>query len=163
MSFRKLLHTSDDHALAFLRLVLGVVFFAHGAQKVLGWFGGHGFNATMSSFTGKMGIPAIFAVLAIMAEFLGGIGLILGLLARVAAFGVAINMAVAIAMVHINHGFFMNWTGTQGGEGFEYHLLAIAMAIYVTVHGAGAWSVDHALSRGGIWRSAFGRPFPARV
>src|SRR5690349_22703637 len=97
--FRKLIHTADDPVLASLRLVLGIVFFAHGAQKVLGWFGGPGFQGTIGFFT-SMGIPAPLAFLAMMAEFLGGLGLILGFLSRIAAFGVLCNMLVAIAMVH---------------------------------------------------------------
>jgi putative oxidoreductase len=128
-----------------VRLVLGVLFFAHGAQKALGWFGGPGFSATLAGFTQHMGIPSFLAVLAILAEFLGGIGLIIGLLSRVAAFGIAVNMSVAIAVVHGQHGLFMNWQGSQGGEGIEYHLLVLAITILVMVRGSGAWSVDRAL------------------
>src|SRR5450830_1842844 len=98
--FRKLISTENDAATAILRLALGVVFFAHGAQKMLGWFGGDGFNGTMGFFTKTMHIPALFATLAIAAEFFGGLGLIVGLLSRVAALGIALNMLVAIAMVH---------------------------------------------------------------
>jgi putative oxidoreductase len=144
--FRRLIHTAPDSALTFVRLVLGIVFFAHGAQKALGWFGGSGFDGTMAAFTQRMGIPASFAVLAICAEFLGGIGLILGFLTRVAAFGIAVNMAVAIVKVHAQNGLFMNWQGNQRGEGYEYHLLALTMAILLMVRGAGAGSVDGALS-----------------
>jgi putative oxidoreductase len=143
---RRLLGTVADPALTVVRLTLGVVFFAHGAQKVLGWFGGAGFSATMSAFTTHMGIPAPFAFLAICAEFLGGLGLILGLLTRIAAFGIACNMIVAVLKVHGQNGLFMNWQGHQHGEGFEYHLLALASAILLMMRGAGAWSVDHALS-----------------
>src|SRR5260370_8003329 len=92
---RKLIATNNDAAITILRLDLGVVFFAHGAQKALGWFGGYGFTGTMGFFTGMMHIPAVFAFLAIAAEFLGGLGLILGLLTRVAAFGIFCNMIVA--------------------------------------------------------------------
>ncbi|HST10164.1 MAG TPA: DoxX family protein [Terriglobales bacterium] len=144
--FRKLLATSNDWTLTLLRLVMGVIFFAHGAQKMLGWFGGYGFSATMGFFTNMMHIPAPFAFLAICAEFLGGIGLIVGALTRIAAFGIATNMVVAILMVHSQVGFFMNWTGQQKGEGFEYHLLAIAIAIVLMARGGGAFSVDRALS-----------------
>ena len=144
--FRKLITTDDNPATLILRLVLGVVFFAHGAQKLLGWFGGPGFSGTMGLFTGYLHIPAPFAVLAIAAEFLGGLGLILGFLTRIAAFGIAVNMLVAIAMVHRSFGFFMNWTGTQKGEGFEYHLLVLAMTTYLMIRGAGAFSVDHAIA-----------------
>jgi len=144
--FRKLLGTSDDWVTALMRLVLGVVFFAHGAQKMLGWFGGYGFSGTMGFFTHNMGIPAPLAFLAIAAEFFGGIGLVLGLLSRVAAFGIAVNMVVAVLTVHLPNGLFMNWAGTQKGEGFEYHLLAIALAVAIMVKGGGAASIDRALA-----------------
>jgi putative oxidoreductase len=139
---QKLLKTEADLLLAVLRVVVGVIFIAHGSQKMLGWFGGYGFGATMGFFTKQMGIPAVFAFLAIAAEFFGGLGLILGLLSRVAAFGIGVEMAVAVALVHAQFGFFMNWAGTQKGEGFEYHLLAIALALAVVVKGAGALSFD---------------------
>ena len=143
--FRRLFHTTDDPMLALLRLALGVVFFAHGAQKVLGWFGGTGYAGIMTFFTQNLGIPEVFAVLAVMAEFLGGIGLILGFLSRIAGFGIAIEMLVAVVKVHAPNGFFMNWYGNKQGEGFEFHLLAIAMALFVMAHGAGALSVDRAI------------------
>jgi putative oxidoreductase len=144
--FRKLYATDDNPAAVILRLVLGVVFFAHGAQKLLGWFGGWGFSATMGFFTGMMHIPAPLAFLAIAAEFFGGLGLILGFLTRVAAFGIGMNMIVAIAIVHGAFGFFMNWTGAQKGEGLEYHLLVLAIAAFLVIRGAGAFSVDRALT-----------------
>jgi putative oxidoreductase len=143
---RRLIATNDDTAITVLRLVLGVIFFAHGAQKVLGWFGGYGFSGTMGFFTGVMHIPALFAFLAIAAEFFGGLGLILGLLTRVAAFGIFSNMVVAVAMVHHQFGFFMNWTGAQKGEGFEYHLLVLAITAFLMIRGAGAASIDRMLS-----------------
>lgn len=145
--FEKLIRTNSDVALGIARLVLGIVFFAHGSQKVLGWFGGYGFSGTMGAFTTKMGIPAPFAFLAIMAEFLGGLGLILGFLSRIAAFGIFCNMLVAVLMVHRHFGFFANWYGNQPGEGVEYHLLAMALTILIMVNGAGAFSVDGALSK----------------
>ena len=144
--FRKLINTSDDPAITVLRLVLGVVFFAHGAQKTLGWFGGYGFSGTMGFFTQGMHIPAAFAFLAICAEFLGSIGLLLGLLGRVAAFGICCNMLVAIFTVHWHFGLFANWFGNQKGEGIEYHLLAIAIALAIMIKGSGAFSIDRALS-----------------
>ena len=149
---KKLLATSDDFMLTVLRLVMGVVFFAHGAQKMLGWFGASATllleepYGTMGFFTQQMGIPTALAFLAICAEFFGGLGLILGLLSRIAAFGIICNMLVAIATVHHVNGFFMNWTGQQKGEGFEYHLLAIAIGLAILVRGAGAWSIDRLLS-----------------
>jgi putative oxidoreductase len=143
---RKLIATDNDSATAILRVVLGVIFFAHGAQKMLGWFGGYGFTGTMGFFTGIMHIPALFAFLAIAAEFFGGLGLIFGFLTRIAAFGIFANMIVAIAMVHGQFGFFMNWTGAQKGEGYEYHLLVLAITAFLMIRGAGAASIDRALS-----------------
>jgi len=144
---KALLRTENDIALTIARLVLGVIFFAHGSQKALGWFGGYGFHGTMDFFTHQMGIPAVFAFLDIAAEFLGGIGLILGCLTRIAAFGIACVMLVAVVMVHHNFGFFMNWAGNQKGEGIEYHLLTLAITILLMVKGGGALSVDRAISR----------------
>ena len=146
---QKLLNTSNNVALGMVRLVLGGVMFAHGAQKMLGWFGGYGFTGTMGFFENQMHIPAAFAFLAIAAEFFGGLGLILGLLTRVAAFGIAVNMLVAVVMVHGQFGFFANWSGTQKGEGYEYHLLALAMCAFLMIKGGGAFSVDRKLSLAG--------------
>ena len=145
----KLTATDNATSTTVLRVVLGIVFFAHGAQKMLGWFGGYGFSGTMGFFTGMMHIPAFLAFLAIAAEFFGGIGLLLGLLTRVAAFGIAVNMLVAVVMVHRQFGFFANWSGTQKGEGFEFHLLALAMCAFLLIKGAGALSVDRKLSLAG--------------
>src|ERR1700720_1617019 len=142
---RKLIATDNDAAITVLRLVLGIVFFAHGAQKMLGWFGGYGFAGTMGFFTGLMHIPVPLAFLAIAAEFFGGVGLILGFLTRIAAFGIGVNMLVAIMTVHRFFGFFMNWAGTQKGEGFEYHLLVLAMTAFLMIRGAGAFSADRAI------------------
>ncbi len=138
--------TNDSFTSMMARLTLGLVMFLHGAQKVLGWFGGYGFSATMNFFTGQLHIPALLAFIAIVAEFLGSIGLIAGFLSRVSAFGIAIVMLVAAFMVHSPNGFFMNWAGNQKGEGFEYHLLAIGLALVVIISGAGKWSIDRLLS-----------------
>jgi putative oxidoreductase len=143
---RKLISTDNDSATAVLRFVLGVIFFAHGAQKMLGWFGGYGFSGTMGFFTDVMHIPVLFAFLAITAEFFGGLGLMLGFLTRIAALGIFSNMVVAIAMVHLRFGFFMNWTGAQKGEGFEYHLLVLAITAFLMIRGAGAVSIDRVLA-----------------
>ena len=139
---KKITQTTDCYVATILRLTLGLVMFPHGAQKVLGWFGGYGFSGTYGFFTQKMGIPGVFAVLAIAAEFLGSLGLITGTLTRIAAFGIFCNMVVAILTVHYANGFFMNWFGGQTGEGFEYHLLAIGLAIAIMIKGGGAYSVD---------------------
>ncbi len=146
ITVNKLMGTSNDVALTILRLVLGVVFLAHGSQKMLGWFGGYGFHGTMGFFE-HLGMPAPVAFLVICTEFFGGLGLIVGLLTRIAALGIGVEMIGAIFMVHLPNGFFMNWYGTQKGEGFEYHLLAIATAAALLLRGAGAFSLDRALSK----------------
>ncbi len=133
----KLINTDDDMTSLILRIMLGVVFLPHGAQKLLGWFGGYGFSGTMGFFTDTMGIPAVFAFLAIMAESLGAVALIAGFLTRIAAFGIGSVMTVAVFMVHLPHGFFMNWFGNQKGEGFEYHILAITIALVLVFKGGG--------------------------
>jgi putative oxidoreductase len=143
--FQRLVGTTQDVSLTTLRLVLGVVFLAHGAQKMLGWFGGYGFHGTMGAFT-HMGMPAALAFLIIATEFFGGLGLIVGFLTRIAALGVSGLMVGAVFMVHLQNGFFMNWMGTQKGEGYEYHLLALAIAAALLLRGAGAYSVDRALT-----------------
>ena len=137
-----LFKTNDSSAPLIARLLLGLVMFPHGAQKMPGWFGGHGFTGTINFFTGTMHIPAAFAFLAIMAEFAGSLGLIAGLFSRVAAFGIASVMTVAILTSHATNGFFMNWHGNQKGEGFEYHLLALGLALIALIHGGGKASLD---------------------
>lgn len=144
--FNKLIGTSNDVALTILRLVLGVVFVAHGAQKMLGWFGGYGFQGTVAFFA-HLGMPTAVTVLIMATELFGGLGLIVGFLTRIPALGIACLMIGAVFMVHLPNGFFMNWYGNQKGEGFEFHLLAIAMAAVLLLRGAGAYSVDRALSK----------------
>ena len=143
---KRLMGTSNDVSFTILRFILGVVFFAHGAQKMLGWFGGYGFHGTMGFLT-HVGLPAPVAFLVICTEFFGGLGLIVGLLTRIASLGIAGLMVGAIFMVHLPNGFFMNWMGTQKGEGIEYHLLVLAMAAALLLRGAGAWSLDRTLSK----------------
>jgi putative oxidoreductase len=143
--FAWLFRTNGSVAGLILRLTLAVVMFPHGAQKVLGWFGGQGLTPTLQSFT-SAGIPPVLAWLVIAAEFLGPLGLIVGLLTRLAALGIAGVMLGAIKMVHWQNGFFMNWSGTQQGEGFEFHLLALGIAIALVIMGGGAASVDRALT-----------------
>ena len=143
---KRLMGTSNDVSFTILRVVLGVVFFAHGAQRMLGWFGGDGFHATMGAFA-HMGMSALVAFLIICTQFFGGLGLMVGLLTRIASLGIAGLMIGAIFKVHLANGFFMNWMGTQKGEGIEYHLLALAMAAALLLRGAGAFSLDRALSK----------------
>ncbi len=140
--FDRLFRTNNDVTPLILRLFLGVVIFPHGAQKALGLFGGYGFTGTMGFFTQKMGLPAALALLVIAAEFLGSIGLITGLLTRLSAFGIASVMTGAIFMVHLPNGFFMNFSGKQAGEGFEFHLLAIGIALVLMFTGGGGLSID---------------------
>ena len=142
-----LFKTDSGVAPLVARLTLGLIMFPHGAQKALGWFGGYGFTGTMGFLTGTMHIPVALAFLAIAAEFAGSLGLIAGLLSRVAAFGVATVMTVAIFTVHAPNGLFMNWNGNQKGEGFEYHLLAIGLALIVMIFGAGKASLDGVIAR----------------
>jgi putative oxidoreductase len=143
---KKIFQTSDDFAATLARLGLGLVMFPHGAQKALGWFGGYGFAGTMGFFTNTMHIPWIFALLAVLAEFLGSIGLIVGFCSRIAALGITVNMIMAILMVHKDVGFFMNWMGAQKGEGFEYHVLAIFLGLIVMIRGSGCYSIDKLIS-----------------
>lgn len=139
--------TDDSWASLILRIGLGGVMFVHGAQKLLGWFGGHGFEGTMGFFTEKMGLPWLLAFLVIIGESLGSLGLIVGFLTRFAAAGFIMIMLGAIVTVHWPYGFFMNWSGQQQGEGFEYHLLAITMSAALVVIGGGKWAVDGVIAR----------------
>ncbi len=142
---RKLIATDNDPVSILLRLALGIVIFPHGAQKLLGWFGGGGLSATIEFF-GQMGMPAIITVLVMVAEFFGSLGLFFGFLTRLGALGIGMVMAGAMFMVHWQNGFFMNWSGNQAGEGFEFHILAIGLALALLVKGGGRWSVDAALA-----------------
>lgn len=141
-----LLATGDSFAPLFLRLSLGIMILPHGLQKTLGWFGGYGFQGTMGYLTHTVGAPWIFALLAILAESVGGVMLLAGVGTRVAALGVGGVMVVAAAQ-HRANGFFMNWFGHQKGEGVEFHLLALGMVLALLVLGGGKWSVDAALAR----------------
>lgn len=144
MSFFK----SDDSWVGLiLRVGLGVVIFAHGAQKLLGWFGGNGFDGTMGFFTQNMGLPWLVAFLVIIGESIGSLGLIAGLLTRFVATSFIVIMIGAIATVHWPKGFFMNWFGQQQGEGFEYHLLVIAMSAALAIIGGGKWALDGLIAR----------------
>jgi putative oxidoreductase len=136
-----------DGVLLVLRLALAVVIFPHGAQKVLGWFGGYGFAGTLHFFTTMMHIPAPLAVLAILAEFVGPILLVLGLFTRLGALAITVNMVVAVLTVHLANGFFMNWMGQQKGEGVEYFIYAITVGLILTVVGSGRFALDAALAR----------------
>jgi putative oxidoreductase len=144
--FKRLLQTTNDPVFTIIRLLLGIVFFAHGAQKMLGWFGGYGFSGTLSAFS-TSGMPGPLALFVILTEFFGSVALICGAFARVASGAIALLMVGAIVMVHAHFGFYMNWFGQQKGEGFEFHLLAIGLAVAVLVRGAGSFSIDGLLSK----------------
>jgi putative oxidoreductase len=141
-----LFKTGPDWSCLVLRVMLGLVMFPHGAQKLLGWFGGPGFSSMMEIFT-KGGMPAVIALLVIIGESLGSLGLMIGFLTRFAAGSFIIIMLGAIFIVHWPHGFFMNWFGTQAGEGFEYHLLMIGMSAALLIAGGGKWSVDGVITK----------------
>jgi putative oxidoreductase len=138
--------TDDTWAGLALRITLGLVMFPHGAQKMLGWYGGFGFSGTMGFFTETMHLPWIVALLVIVGEFFGSLGLIAGLLTRITAASFMVIMLGAITTAHLQNGFFMNWLGKQQGEGYEYHLLVIGMSLALLVTGAGKWSVDKVIA-----------------
>ena len=141
-----MLQTEGDLLPLILRVALGVMIFPHGAQKLLGWFGGDGYRGTMAFFTKGMGIPAILTFLVIAVEFFGSLGLIFGFLTRPAAPGIGVDMVVAALLVHRSNGFFTNWEGEQEGEGFEFHILAAGIALALVIDGGGALSLDGALT-----------------
>jgi putative oxidoreductase len=143
---KAMFQTDDAWTGLVLRVTLGLVMFPHGAQKLLGWYGGFGFSGTMNFFTETMHLPWIVAFLIIMGESFGSIGLILGLLTRFTAASYAVIMLGAVSLVHWPHGFFMNWFGKQQGEGYEYHLLVIGIAAALMITGAGRWSVDQQIA-----------------
>lgn len=144
---RTLFQTDDHWTGLILRITVGIVIFAHGAQKLLGWFGGNGFSGTMGFFTGVMHLPWLVAFLVIIGESIGSLALIAGFLTRFVSASFAVIMLGAIAMVHWPVGFFMNWFGKQQGEGFEYHLLVIGMSLALLIAGGGKWSVDGWIDR----------------
>ena len=143
---RRLLATNNSGVMLFQRVMLGLVMFPHGMQKLLGWWGGSGWDGTLGSYQ-SMGIPYIAGVMVILCESLGALGLIAGVLTRLCALGIVASQLGAFLMVHLPVGFFMNWSGTQKGEGYEYALLALSLAIPLMIWGGGKASVDRALSR----------------
>jgi putative oxidoreductase len=145
---QKIIQTNNNKAATVLRVVLGLILFPHGAQKLLGWFGGFGFTGTMNYFTGSLQLPWIIALLVILVEFFGSLMLITGTVTRVAALLITINFIGVILTAHLANGFFINWLGNQKGEGYEYHLLVIGMAISLLISGAGALSADRLMSKG---------------
>jgi putative oxidoreductase len=139
--------TDDSWTGLILRFTLGLVMLPHGAQKLLGWYGGYGFSGTLGFFTDTMHLPWIIAFLIIMGESFGSLGLLVGFLTRFSAASIGVIMLGAITMVHLPNGFFMNWFGKQAGEGYEYHLLVLGISIVLTIIGGGRWSVDQQIAQ----------------
>ena len=136
-----------DLTLLTIRLVVAGVVLAHGVQKLFGWFGGYGFEGTMGFFTQVIGLPYVFALLIILGETIGMVALAAGLFSRSLSAAVIGIMLGAIVTVHAPNGFFMNWGGTQHGEGFEFHIVVIALSLVTVLHGPGAFSLDKILFR----------------
>ena len=142
---KRIFTTNENHTATVIRIVLGVILFPHGAQKLLGWFGGYGFNGTMGFLTGSVGLPWILALLVILIEFFGALALIFGFATRIVAVGIISLFTGIVLTSHSQNGFFMNWYGNAKGEGYEFHLLIIGMAVALLLSGAGKWSVDYAI------------------
>lgn len=142
---RYLVATEKNWTYTAARLTLATVIFAHGAQKMLGWWGGVGFEKTIAALTG-MGLPTAVVFLVIVGEFFGALGLFVGLFTRVAAAGIAAILLGAIYLVHFQFGFFANWFGQQAGEGFEFHILGLGLAAVLLLGGGGAASIDRYLT-----------------
>ena len=137
---------ATDFALLLIRIILAVVFFAHGAQKVFGWFGGPGLRGFVSGMSHN-GMPAVISYLVAFGELLGSLGLFFGLLTRIAAAGLALEMLGAVFLIHRPMGFFMNWYGTKKGEGFEYSLTLAIVLLALVIAGAGDYAFDSSNGR----------------
>lgn len=144
---RQLLKTNPTIGFSIARLTLGVVMLPHGAQKLLGLFGGYGYSATMDALTAQMGLPGFVAFSVIMIEFFGSMSLLLGFVSRFWALSLVGMFTGIIITTQLEHGFFMNWFGNQAGEGYEYSLLIIGLALTVVVNGSGKWSIDTIISK----------------
>ncbi len=143
----RLLATSDSVTPTILRVALGGVVLGHGLQKVFGWFGGYGLQGTMGFFA-SLGMPSVLGALVIISDLLGSLALIAGLATRFSAAAAGAVMLGAMALVHLPNGFFMNWSGAPRGEGYEFHLLALAMAATLVLSGGGRASLDRLLTSG---------------
>jgi putative oxidoreductase len=143
--FKTIVRTDDSLVQLLIRVALGVVILPHGLQKVFGWFGGTGFLKTLNAFAG-MGFPAWSTVLLMGVESIGALLLIVGFLTRIWALGIGVAMTICVFKIHVHHGFFMNWFGQQKGEGFEYHILVLGIAVALLIKGGGMLSVDRSLS-----------------
>jgi len=141
MNYRK-----TDIAILLIRLILGIVFLAHGAQKVFGLFGGHGLQATVQFMT-KNGMPVVIPYLVSFGELAAGVGFIFGFLTRIAAAGMFLEMLGGVFLIHWKNGFFMNWEGNLKGEGFEYTLTLCVICLALVISGAGAYSIDASMRK----------------
>ncbi|MDD3079876.1 MAG: DoxX family protein [Paludibacter sp.] len=138
---------TQNWALLVSRLALGIVILPHGMQKALGMFGGYGFSETLGAFE-SMGMPLLLGVLVILAEFVGSIGVLLGIGTRFMAFSIFLTLGGAMFLGgHVNNGFFMNWFGAQAGEGLEYFILVIGLALSLIIGGSGKFSFDNLISK----------------
>ena len=142
----KIFKTNNDWTGLVTRLSIGLILFPHGAQKMLGIFGGYGFSGTMGFFTGTMHLPWLIGFLVILIEFIGSLSLIAGFASRLWSALVIIEMLGAVVTTHLKNGFFMNWAGTQKGEGYEFHLLIIGLALATLINGSGKFSADEKIA-----------------
>jgi putative oxidoreductase len=138
---------NSDISALLMRISLGVVMFGHGAQKLLGWFGGYGFEGTMQYFTESVGTPYIIGLLVIVGESIGAIALMVGILSRFVAISIFVIMIGAMFHDHLANGFFMNWFGNQKGEGYEFDLLCFGLCLAIILNGSGKYSIDHLLNK----------------
>ena len=143
---KTLVATDNSPAQLLVRLALGVVIFPHGAQKVLGWFGGPGYGATITAFS-ALGFPFWAIILLMVSEVCGSLLLVLGLFTRVWALTIGTAIAICLKTNHLQHGFFMNWFGQQQGEGYEFHLLVLGIAMALVFRGGGMLSLDRVLAK----------------
>jgi putative oxidoreductase len=144
---KRVVKTDDRVEAPILRVSLGGVMFVHGAAKAVGWFGGPGMEGALRIFDAWWSVPPVLAVPVILIEFLGSAILIVGLLTRPVAVALAATMIGAVVIVHWEHGFYIDWFGSQNGHGYEYHALAIGMAASLAIAGGGRWSIDGWLAR----------------
>ena len=142
---RAVMDTSDDRIPMLARLALGIVILPHGAQDLFAWFGGQGIDGALGYYA-SLGVPPFLGWLALLSQFFGGLALIIGFLGRVAAFAITLVLLAAVVRLHWSVGFFMNWDGTLKGEGFEFHILAVTLAVIVIIRGSGSLSIDRAVT-----------------
>lgn len=138
---------AENWSLFLVRVTLAIVIFPHGAQLLLGWFDGFGYDATMQYFTTTANLPYLIGFLVIMIQFFGSIMLLLGLAVRLNAIAMFFLFVGMILTSHVEYGFFMNWYGTQEGEGYEYHLLVLGLTLPLVLKGSGAYGIGKLVSK----------------